>query len=163
MSDPKGSRETGYLPIRYPEEEPYWQGLDEGRLKLQRCLECSKVRFPISDVCPNCLSARHEWEEMSGRGAVSTYVVFWKAWAPWMESRVPYVVAQVELPEGPRLTTNILNIEPNAVRIGLEVSATYERRTEEITLLQFEPPRADDMSEASTAGDSLKLPPAGGG
>jgi uncharacterized OB-fold protein len=139
VSDPKGSADTGYLPIRYPEEEQYWAGLAAGELRLQQCLDCSKVRYPIGPVCPNCLSARASWRVMSGLGTVSTYVVFWKAWVPWLQSRVPYAVAQVELPEGPRLTTNLINIEPADVSIGLEVSAAYEKRADDIWLLQFEP------------------------
>lgn len=143
MSDPRGSRETGYLPVRYPEEETYWQGVDAHELRLQRCLDCSKVRYPIGPVCPNCLSTSHEWKTLAGTGAVSTYVVFHKAWAPWLEPRVPYVVAQVQLDEGPRLTTNLVNVELANVRIGMDVVARYEQRTDEITLLQFEPRDAE--------------------
>lgn len=139
MSDPKGSRETGYLPIRYPEEEPYWEGLDAHELRLQRCRECGKVRFPIGPVCPNCLSRSYQWEVMSGRGTVVTFVIFHKAWAPWLEAHVPYAVVQVELKEGPRLTTNLFGVDPREVRVGLEVSATYEQRSDELILLQFEP------------------------
>lgn len=139
MTDLKGSAETGYLPIQYPEEEPYWDALRKGELRLQQCQDCRKVRYPIGPVCPGCLSPKADWAVMSGRGVVSSYVVFWKAWAPWLQARVPYVVAQVELEEGPRLTTNLLNIEPPDVSIGLEVRAAYERRTADIVLLQFEP------------------------
>jgi uncharacterized protein len=139
MTDPKGSAETGYLPVQYPEEGPYWDGLRTSELRLQQCQDCGKVRYPIGPVCPRCLSPKADWALMSGRGTVSTYVVFWKAWVPWLQARVPYVVAQVELPEGPRLTTNLLNIEPADVSIGLAVQAVYEQRTADIVLLQFEP------------------------
>ncbi|HEX3923274.1 MAG TPA: OB-fold domain-containing protein [Streptosporangiaceae bacterium] len=151
MTDPKGSPETGYLPVQYPEEQPYWDGLRAGELRLQKCHDCGKVRYPVGPVCSRCLSSRAAWAVMSGLGTVSTYVVFWKAWAPWLQSRAPYVVAQVELPEGPRLTTNLLGIEPADVRVGLDVTAVYERRAEDIVLLQFEPRQPAGVSAAAGA------------
>ena len=128
-----------YLPVQYPEEKPFWDGLRSHELKLQVCDDCHQAWYPIGPVCPNCLSENFTWTNMSGRGTVSTYVVFHKAWATWLESRVPYVVAQVELEEGPRLTTNILNTPVESVHIGLAVTACYEQASDEIVLLQFEP------------------------
>jgi uncharacterized OB-fold protein len=66
-------------------------------------------------------------------------VIYHKAWAPWLQLQVPYVVAQIELAEGPRLTTNLTGIDLAAVRIGLEVAAYFEPVTEEVTLVQFSP------------------------
>lgn len=140
MTDPRIDPETGrYLPIRYPEEMPYWEAAQRHELVLQRCSACGKLRYPIGPTCPACLSDESTWDKMSGRGQVSTYVVYHKAFAPWLEQYVPYVVVQVELAEGPRLTTNLRGIDPNEVRIGMEVEAIYEKLTDDITLLQFQP------------------------
>jgi uncharacterized protein len=127
-----------YFPVRYPEEEPFWAAADEEQLVLQRCDECGKVRYPIGPVCPECLSPNYTWTEMSGRGEVTTYVVYHRPWAPWLKNRVPYVVVQVQLEEGPRLTTNLLDIAPEDVHVGLAVEVAFEHLPD-ITLYQFRP------------------------
>lgn len=132
--------ETGrYLPVIYPQEKPYWEAAREERIVLQRCTQCSKLRYPIGPSCPVCLSSSFEWATMSGLGRVSSFVVYHKAFAKWLEPRIPYAVVQVELDEGPRLTTNIYEIAPENIRIGLRVEATFEKVNDEITLLQFKP------------------------
>ncbi len=128
-----------FLPILYPLEAPYWEATKRHELRLQRCPKCDKVWFPIGPVCPSCLSEDLDWALMSGRGKVSSFVVYHKAWAPWLESRVPYTVAQVELEEGPRLTANLLGVEPSKVKIGMQVKVVYEKVNEEVTLIQFSP------------------------
>ena len=128
-----------YLPVIYPEELPYWEALKQRSLKLQRCKSCSKVWFPIGPACPHCLSPGFEWAAMSGRGVIHNFVVYHKAWTPWLEKRVPYAVIQVELDEGPRLTTNLFNCAPADISIGTRVEAVFEDVTDEITLLQFRP------------------------
>lgn len=132
-------KDTRYRPIYYSEEQPYWEAVRRHELRLQVCNTCEKVWYPVGPVCPRCLSRNFAWHRMDGRGVVSTYVVFHKAWAPWLKDRVPYVVAQVQLDEGPRLTTNLFGIEPSKVEIGLEVEAVYEDIGEGEVLLQFAP------------------------
>ena len=128
-----------YLPIIYPEELPYWEALKKRRLELQRCKSCAKVWFPIGPACPHCLGLEFDWSRMSGRGLIHNFVVYHKAWTPWLEKRVPYAVIQVELDEGPRLTTNLLNCPVDKISIGMRVEAAFEDVTDEITLLQFQP------------------------
>lgn len=126
-----------YLPVIYPEELPYWEGLKERRIMLQRCRDCAKVWFPIGPVCPKCLSMDFDWTQMSGRGVIHNYVVYHRAWMPFFEKRLPYAVVQVELEEGPRLTTNLIGVPLDEIKIGMPVKAAYEDATGEITLLQF--------------------------
>ena len=128
-----------YLPVVYPEELPYWEALRQRKLTLQRCNACAKAWFPIGPACPHCYAFEFQWAPMSGRGVVHNYVVYHKAWNPWFEKRLPYAVVQVELEEGPRLTTNLLDCPVTEVKIGMPVEAAYEDVTEEITLLQFRP------------------------
>ena len=128
-----------YLPFLYPEEMSYWNGLKENKVVLQRCNACGKAWFPIGPACMHCFSFDFKWDAMSGKGVLHNYVVYHKAWMPWMESRVPYAVIQVELDEGPRLTTNILDWPLAEVKIGMRMKAAYEQVNEKITLLQFRP------------------------
>jgi hypothetical protein len=128
-----------YLPILYKEELPYWHAAREHKLVLQRCTPCDRFWYPIGPACPFCLSDTYEWGTLSGRGVISSYVVYHKGWTPWLESRVPYAVVQVELEEGPRLTANLLDVPASEVRIGMPVEAAYEKISDEITLVQFRP------------------------
>jgi uncharacterized OB-fold protein len=128
-----------YLPVIYPEEKPYWDAAKAGKLVLQRCTACGKVRFPIGPACPKCLSFEFTWAQMSGRGRVHNRIIFHKAWIPYYESRVPYAVVQVELDEGPRLTTNMPGTPLSDVKVGMPVEVFFEPLTPEITLPQFRP------------------------
>ena len=115
---------------------------------LQKCSDCGKVWYPIGPACPACFSMKFEWREMSGRGVVHNYVIYHKAWTAWFDKRVPYAVVQVELEEGPRLTTNLLDCAVSDVKIGMPVEVTYEDITEEITLVQFKPRGGESMASA---------------
>lgn len=138
MIDEKSGR---YLPVIYPEELPFWEAAKQRQLKLQRCGSCGKAWYPVGPACPHCFSAKFEWALMSGRGTLHNYVVYHKAWTPWFEKRVPYAVVQVQLEEGPRLTTNLLDYALADIKIGMPVDVAYEDITDEITLVQFRPAR----------------------
>lgn len=128
-----------YLPMIYPEELPFWEAAKQRQLKLQRCKSCGKAWYPVGPACPHCFSMEFEWTRMSGRGVIHNFVVYHKAWTPWFEKRVPYAVVQVELEEGPRLTTNLLDCPPGEIRIGMPVQVAFEDITDDITLVQFRP------------------------
>lgn len=134
--DPASGR---YLPILYPEEMPYWRAAKQHKLVLQRCDGCGKVWFPVGPTCPFCQSNAFTWTEMSGRGAVHSYVIYHKAWIPYYRDKIPYALVQVEIEEGPRLTTNLWDVPVDQIRIGMKVEASWEDVTDEITLLQFRP------------------------
>ena len=128
-----------YLPIQYPEEKPFWDGCKEHKLILQRCDDCSKVIYPIGPTCPHCQSNKYTWTQMSGRGRVHNFVIYHKPWVPYYKDKVPYALVQVEIEEGPRLTTNLFDVPVKDVKIGMEVEATWEKLTDEVTLIQFKP------------------------
>ena len=118
---------------------PFWDGLRVGELRLQRCVECKRhILYPRS-VCPHCLSDRLEWTAATGRGRLYSYTVVRRAMNPAFAPEVPYVFAIVELEEGPRVTTNIVNCVPGEVRVDMPVRATYDNVTPEMALLKFEP------------------------
>lgn len=74
---------------------------------------------------------------MSGRGKVVNYVVYHKAWAPWLKEKLPYAVVLVRLDEGPILPGNLLDIPASAVRIGMEVHVVFEDVSDEASIVQF--------------------------
>jgi uncharacterized OB-fold protein len=127
------------LPSPSALSQPYWHGLSEGQVRVQRCSGCGEYVFYPRPHCPACLSEALEWVAVSGRGRVYTYTVVRRAMNPAFADDVPYVYAIVELEEGPRLMTNVVGCAPEDVRVDMPVKAVYDSVTSEITLLKFEP------------------------
>jgi hypothetical protein len=123
---------------------PFWDGCRDGILRLQRCTDCAQLRYPISIVCPHCLSTGATWEVMSGRGEVYTFAIFRHAYNNAWRARVPYNVALVQLTEGPTLISNVVDIELEDLRIGLPVTVVFESVTDAVTVPRFKPFEGDD-------------------
>lgn len=119
--------------------EPFWAGGQSGELRLQKCAGCGHVRYPISTICPVCWSADADWTAMSGRGTVQSFIVFERAYHDAWAGQVPYVVALIELAEGPVLVSNVIGVAPAAVRVGQPVTVTFPRRSRTAALPQFTP------------------------
>jgi len=77
---------------------PFWEAARAGELQLQRCAACDVLRYPVSDICPSCLSLDHRWERLSGAGEVYSFAVFRHQYKP--DWPVPYTVALIKLDEG---------------------------------------------------------------
>ncbi|MBU6280626.1 Zn-ribbon domain-containing OB-fold protein [bacterium] len=126
------------LPMPTEESAPFWEGTRRGELRAQRCDDCGHLRWPPAAICPICLSGRHEWVRLSGRGKVHSWIVVHKSQHPafWGD---PFNVAIVELDEGPRLHTNLVDVDLAAIRIGLPVEVAFDPQNDEITLPRFKP------------------------
>lgn len=127
------------LPAIDAESRPFWQAARERRLAIMRCRDCGKAFFYPRTLCPDCHSAAVEWMNASGRGTIYTFTVARRPAGPAFKADVPYVVALVELEEGPRLMTNIVGAEIDGLRIGQAVKAVFEDVTDEVTLVKFAP------------------------
>ncbi len=114
------------IPAANADTKPFWDGCLRDELLLQQCASCHAYRHPPAPICPNCLSDRHAWVPASGRGAVYTFVVVRESRARGWDKMVPYVVAVIELEEGPRMLSNLTNVEPEAVTIGMPVEVIFE-------------------------------------
>ena len=130
------------LPAVTEDGAPYWAAAREGRLELQRCSACKHWRFPPSVVCPKCLAFEHEWAPVSGRAVIYSFIVVHRPQHPGFAKDVPYNVALVELEEGPRMHTNVVECANEALRIGMPVEVVFEKVDDEITLPKFRPRRA---------------------
>jgi uncharacterized OB-fold protein len=117
---------------------PFWDGCARNELLLQRCSACGTLRHPPSSVCPHCLSAQNEWVAASGRGTIYTFAVVRQALFKAWEDKVPYTVAVIELEEGLHFLTELVEIDPDAVTIGLPVEVTFVWR-DGVTLPLFHP------------------------
>ena len=127
------------VPRPAPESVPYWQGAKQHKLLIPHCKSCDHYWFPPSQRCPNCLSPDFAWAESSGRGKVYSFVVFHRVFHPAFETEVPYVVALIELEEGPRLLSNIIGIPPEDVRCEMKVKVTFVDVTADATVPKFVP------------------------
>lgn len=130
----------GALPRPTPETEAFWAGTRDGRLMLPWCLDCGRPHFYPRAICPHCLSDRLDWRQASGRGRVHTYVINHKA-APGFD-KVPYVIAVIDLDEGPRMMSNIVTDTPptpETIRIDMPVEVLFDPVTDQITLPKFRP------------------------
>lgn len=109
---------------RSRESRPFWDAARDGRLVLPVCDACGHHVWYPRDACPVCGHGSVTWTEMSGRGTVYARTIVHKARGPWKEA-TPYVIAYVELEEGPRMLTNVVTEDPQAVAVGDPVVATF--------------------------------------
>ncbi len=116
------------IPEVTPITAPYWEAAAEGRFLLPRCRACEQFHHYPRHWCPHCWSNDLEWDTASGRATVVTFSVVHQPPSPAFE--VPYVLAVVELIEGPTMMTNIVDIDPALVHIGMEVVVAFEWRGE---------------------------------
>ena len=125
------------LPLRTPETAPFLDALREGRVLLQQCMHCDRLRYPPTRACPNCLSEERSWKPVSGRGHIYSFIIVHQLYQPAFEADLPYNVAIVQFDEGPRITSNIVGCENHEIRIGLSVEPEFVRASDEVTLLKF--------------------------
>jgi uncharacterized OB-fold protein len=118
---------------------PYWAAAKEGRLVVQECQACGHVQHPPLPACPRCHSTDLGWRTASGAGTVYTCTVVRHPTHFAFADKIPYVIALVELAEGPRLITGITGIPAEEVRAGMPVRAVFRDVTDQVTLPYFEP------------------------
>lgn len=107
---------------------PYWEGLEQGRLLYQHCRSCGHNWLPARQACSACLSTQLEWLQSRGQGRIVSWVVYHVAYHDALKDRLPYDVTLVELAEGPRVLTNIVNSRGGkALRIDARVDLAIER------------------------------------
>ena len=124
-SDPKDKNPQYAAPEIDWETRAYWEGAGRGELVLQRCGSCQGVQHRPRGFCVSCLSDDIEHFVASGRGEVYTYSVVRQNQMPRFRDAVPYVVAYVQLEEGPQLLTNIVDCDPDVVSIGMPVRVDF--------------------------------------
>jgi len=105
------------------DDGPMWESIERGRLELQTCSDCGKVRYPPAPVCDACLSMESHWTPVSGRGTILSWVVFHRKY--FDDFPPPYNATAVRLDEGPIVMTNLVGTEPAGSWIGKRVQLTY--------------------------------------
>lgn len=118
---------------------PFWEGAKRHELLLQRCVACGLHRFPPSERCAECLGTGTAWVCASGHGKVWSWIRMWQRYFPAFDAERPYVVAYVELDEGPRLMTTIVDCNPDDIVSDMPVDVVFDDVTDEVTLPKFHP------------------------
>ncbi len=129
-----------WLPQPTPETQHFWDGTRAGELRLQRCDDCSHTYFPPRPFCPQCGSRKVSIVKASGKATLYSYVISHRR-APGFDA--PYAVAVVELAEGPRMMTNIVDCPqtPEALQLDMALEVTFAKQDDAITLPLFRPSR----------------------
>ena len=106
-------------PLPYPtiESEPFWEGCKRRELLLPQCRQCRGYWFPPGSTCPHCWSTEWDWTKASGRGRIHSFGVYHRAYHPGFEGEIPYVFAVIQLDEGPRMVSNVVNESPEQARM----------------------------------------------
>jgi uncharacterized OB-fold protein len=127
------------VPKPNPDTEPFWKGCKEHQLRFQKCEDCGHVRWPPSIICPTCYSRETDWIVAGGKGKIFSFAVYHHAYHPAFKNDLPYVVAIVELEEGPHLLTNIIGCDHEALRCEMPVQVIWEDIAEGFSLPKFQP------------------------
>jgi uncharacterized OB-fold protein len=120
---------TGPTPVPTPETQPFWDGAAQGELRVQRCRTCGRHYFYPRPFCPKCFSEDVEWTTASGAARLVSYVINHRPLPPFDPAQ-PIVVALVELAEGPRMMSNIVDVAPDPASLELDMPLTvsFEKR-----------------------------------
>ena len=133
------------VPIPTPETAFYWDKCKQHELWVRKCNDCNQAYCYPRDICPNCFSRNTAWTQCSGKGTLHTFgVVVRPPHRAWAED-VPFVVAMVDLDEGCRIPTNLVQVEINpanlreGLSVGMPVEVAWDDRSDEVTVPVFKP------------------------
>jgi uncharacterized OB-fold protein len=124
-----------------PDAAPFWQAANRGELELPFCLACQEFFFYPRTLCPRCGSRAIEWRACSGQGSVYTFCIQHQTTVPGAQAAVPFVTAIVELEEGPRLMSLLVDVPaaPESVRCGMRVEVGFLALSDGQNLPVFRP------------------------
>ncbi|MGH7813339.1 MAG: Zn-ribbon domain-containing OB-fold protein [Candidatus Binataceae bacterium] len=125
------------IPAVTPELKEFFAGAREGRLMVQKCGDCGKLRFPAYEFCSNCWSKRASWVPVSGRGEIYSFNIMHQVYHPGFAAEVPYAVVVVMLEEGCKIISNLLGTPPDKIKCGMPVEAGFEKLTGEVSIPKF--------------------------
>jgi len=125
------------LPVVTEENRPFWEGCRQGKLLLQYCDQCQQHQFYPRLYCMHCGSSNVRWISASGRGVIYSYTVIHQNKSPEFVQDTPYNVVVVQLAEGPRLMSTIVETDLAELRIDLPVTVVFDVVSEDIHLPRF--------------------------
>ena len=139
MSSSEKAARARFEPPVTEEAEAFWSATERRELVLPWCTSCGEAFWYPRPVCPRCLRPGVEWRPASGRGEVYAVSVMYRPGFPGMADRVPYAVALVDLDEGVRMLTNVVDVDAEEVRVGMAVTVAWEPMSDGRNLPVFAP------------------------
>lgn len=135
------SEYTKPLPVAANPEltRPYWDAAKRHQLVLPRCNACSTAFFYPRERCPECLSNDLSWVDSGGKGRVYSFTVIEQAVDRAFMGDIPYIYAIVQLDEGPRIISNVVDCAVDDVHIDMKVTAVFDDVTSDVSLVKFRP------------------------
>lgn len=130
------------LPVPDPISEPYWTAATRGELVIQYCEACDRFEFYPRPMCRSC-AGELTWRQASGLGTIYSFTIVRQSKTPPFDQIVPYVVALVDLDEGPRMMTNVVDCPADSVTIGQRVEVVFADEVDGIALPFFRPATGD--------------------
>lgn len=135
------------MSMRYDKEHPvlgpsthldnvgFWEGIQRQELVFERCKKCGNWLHPPKPMCPKCHSLEKEWVPSTGKGVVYSWVTYQESSNP--SFKAPYSVVLVEMEEGVRLVSNVVDMKPEDIHIGMPVELVFDEISEDLTLPKF--------------------------
>lgn len=127
------------LPSPDDETRPFWDAAREGRLLIRRCDGCGQAHFYPRPFCPRCWGDAVRWEDACGRATLYTWSVVCVNDLPPFPERVPYVAAMVDLEEGPRMMTNVVDCDFDRLAVGMPLVVRFRPVSDDVTIPVFAP------------------------
>ena len=127
------------LPTPDVTTQPWWDAARQGRLLIKRCAACGRAHFYPRPFCPWCWSDQVDWEDASGRATLYTWSVVFQNDLPPFPERVPYIAAVVDLAEGPRMMTDLVDCSADDLSVGMPLEVVFQAVAEHVVLPFFRP------------------------
>ncbi|NMB01712.1 MAG: Zn-ribbon domain-containing OB-fold protein [Firmicutes bacterium] len=129
---------TKPLPVVQPWSKAFWEGTQKGKFLIQHCQDCNSNIFYPRKFCPECWSGNLDWIETSGKGTIFTFSTAMSMVEPRFMDELPYTLAYIDLDEGIRIMSRIVDCDPADIQIGMEVEVTFAKR-DDFMLPYFRP------------------------
>ena len=126
-------------PANLEASKPFWEAAKRHQLVMPRCKRCDSLFFYPREECPNCLTNDLEWVTVSGKGRLHSLTVVRQPANPAFNEDVPYIYAVVQLDEGPRLISNVVECDVDTAKVDMPLVAVFDDVTPEWTLVKFRP------------------------
>ncbi len=126
-------------PMNEALSRPFWEAAKRHELVLPRCRTCSRIFFYPRERCPNCLSDDLDWTRASGMGRLYSFTVVHQTAHPSFQAESPHIYAIIQLNEGPRMPSNLVDCPIEDAKIDMPVEAVFDDASAEYTLVKFRP------------------------
>jgi uncharacterized OB-fold protein len=126
-------------PLHWGASKPFWEAAKRHELVMPRCKFCDRLFFYPREVCPRCLRSDIDWVPVTGMGRLHSFTVIHQPANAAFQPDAPYIYAMVQLDEGPRMISNLVDCPPDQAAVDMRVTAVFDDVTPEWTLVKFRP------------------------